>query len=78
MKLSNVREKKERITKCDKYVYMWCWYFPMWQCNCQMWGKKIGYTECDKSTVKSDVDTAQCDNGTGKCEKKKIEYHRMW
>ena len=42
----------------------------MWQWNCQMWGKKIGYTECDKSTVKSDVDTAQCGNGTGKCEKK--------
>ena len=35
---------------------MWCWY---------------GFTKCDKSTVKCDVDTAEYDNGTIKCEKKR-------
>ena len=39
--------------------------------NCQMWGKKKkNTTECDNSTVRSDVGTAQCNNGTIKCEKK--------
>ena len=32
--------------------------------------KKKGITECDKSTVTWDVGTAQCENGTIKCEKK--------
>ena len=33
--------------------------------------KKVkGTTECDKSTVTYDVDTAQCKGGIIKCEKK--------
>ena len=38
--------------------------------------KKIkGTIEYDKSTVTCDIDIAQCDNGTVKCEKK-LSYHR--
>ena len=33
--------------------------------------QKKGTTKCDKSRVRSDVGTAQCDNETVKCEKKK-------
>ena len=33
--------------------------------------KKQGTTKCDKSTVISNVGTAQCNNGTVKFEKKK-------
>ena len=33
--------------------------------------KKNGTTICDKRTVKYDIEIAQCDNGTVKCEKKK-------
>ena len=32
--------------------------------------KNQGITECDKSTVRSDVSTAQCENEIIKCEKK--------
>ena len=35
--------------------------------------KKKGTTKCDKSTVKCYVDTAECDNGIIKHEKKKKE-----
>ena len=33
--------------------------------------KKIGYTECDKSTVRSNVGTAQFNNGAVKFKNKK-------
>ena len=36
-----------------------------------MWEKNKGSTECDKRTVTYDIGTAQCENGTVKCEKKK-------
>ena len=50
-----------------------------------MWEKNKGITECDKSTVTSDVGTTQCEDGAIKCEKKhkgtiecdKIESHVM-
>ena len=35
-----------------------------------MWEKNKGTIECDKSTVTYDVDIAQCENDTIKCEKK--------
>ena len=37
--------------------------------------KKISTTECDKSMVRSNVGTAQCNNETVKFENKKIGYH---
>ena len=33
--------------------------------------KNKGTTECDKNTFTGDVSTAQCEDGTIKCEKKK-------
>ena len=33
--------------------------------------KNKGTTECDKSTITYDVGTAQCEDDTIKCEKKK-------
>ena len=38
----------------------------MWQWSCQMWENNF---ECDKSTVKCDVEIVQWNNGTIKCEK---------
>ena len=35
--------------------------------------KKKRNIECDKSTVTSDIGTAQCKDSTIKCEKKKIK-----
>ena len=32
--------------------------------------KNKGTTECNKGTIKYDVDIAQCDNGIIKCEEK--------
>ena len=43
---------------------MWGWYH-------QMWEKNRATTECHKSIVTSDVGTAQCEDSTIKCEKKK-------
>ena len=47
--------------------------------------KKKGTTECNKSTITSDVGIAQCEDGTIKCEKKirelpnvtKVQLHVM-
>ena len=36
-----------------------------------MWEKNKRTTECDKNTVTYDVSTAQCEDGTIKCKKKK-------
>ena len=36
-----------------------------------MWEKNKGTTKCEKRTVTCDVRTAQSDDGTVKCEKKK-------
>ena len=35
-----------------------------------MWEKNNDTTKCDKSIIRSDVSTAQCDDETIKCEKK--------
>ena len=43
----------------------------MWGWNCQMWEKSKGITKCDKRTVTCDVETAQYEDGTIKCGKKK-------
>ena len=48
----------------------------MWQWNYQMWGgkkKKGGTTEYDKSTVTCDVDIAQCEDRTIKCDTTECE-----
>ena len=45
-----------------------------WNFKCEK-KKKKGSTECDKSMVRNDVGTAQCNNETIKCEKKKIGYY---
>ena len=42
----------------------------MWGWNHQMWGKSKGTVKYDKKPVICDVRTAQCENGTIKCEKK--------
>ena len=34
-----------------------------------MWERNKGTTKCGKTTVTSDVGTAQCENDTIKCEK---------
>ena len=39
--------------------------------------KNKGTTECDKSTITYDIGTAQCEDDTIKCEKKKKGNHRM-
>ena len=35
-----------------------------------VWKKNKGITKCDKSTATYNTGTAQCDDGTVKCEKK--------
>ena len=40
--------------------------------------KKKGTTECDKRIVTCNDGTAQYDDEIVKCEKKKLEYQRMW
>ena len=44
-----------------------------------MWEKKIIREPLNvkKSTVTCNVGVAQSDNGTIKCEKKKLKYHRI-
>ena len=36
-----------------------------------MWEKNNGTTKCDKSSITCNISTAQCEDGTIKCEKKK-------
>ena len=38
----------------------------MWEWN--RWKKKKGTTKCDKKIVTYDVGTAQCEDGTVKCD----------
>ena len=61
---------------------MWKWNCQMWGKNsstteckkctikCDI-EKSKGITQCDKRTVICDIETAQCEDGTIKCEKKK-------
>ena len=43
-----------------------------------LWEKKNWTTKHDKSTVTCDFDTAQFEDGTIKCQKKKKKYNWMW
>ena len=74
-----MREKKKRITKCDKSKVIYD--VGTAQCEdetvkCEK-KKKKRTTKCDKSIVKCDVDIVKSDNGTIKCEKKKKGNHQM-
>ena len=71
---SNMRKKNWTI-KYDKSTIT-CNVGIMWQWNYQMWGgkkKKGGTTEYDKSTVTYDVDIAQCEDRTIKCDTTECE-----
>ena len=65
-------EKNKGTTECDKSIVTCDFVLHnvrMMPSNVRK--KNKGTTECDKNTVICDVGTAQCEDGTVKCKKKK-------
>ena len=65
------KKKSKKTTKCEKStVTCDIGIAKMWRWNCQVWEKSKETIKCEKRTVTCDVETAKCEDGIVKSEKK--------